>query len=103
MALLSKTPRKQAPLNIYLRVLTIRIHPKAPAFMRTAEVLQGRLFSKIEESFGCSVHDDIVSYCRCLNLNTDNMKYMRPTPVDGSDVEWSGQAAGHSTHRSFTP
>jgi hypothetical protein len=43
MALLSKTPRKQAPLNIYLRVLTIRIHPKAPAFMRVAGVLQGRL------------------------------------------------------------
>jgi hypothetical protein len=42
MALLSKTPRKQAPLNIYLRVLTIGNHPKASAFMRVAGVLQGR-------------------------------------------------------------
>jgi hypothetical protein len=38
-----KTPRKPAPLNICLRLLTIRIHPKSPAFMRVAEVLQGRL------------------------------------------------------------
>jgi hypothetical protein len=45
MALLSKTPRKQPPLNIYLRVLTIRIHPRSPAFMRVAGVLQGRLKS----------------------------------------------------------
>jgi hypothetical protein len=43
MALLSRTPRKQAPLNIYLRVLNIRIHPRSSAFMRVAEVLQGRL------------------------------------------------------------
>jgi hypothetical protein len=42
MALLSKAPRKQAPLNIYLRVLTIGNHPKASAFMRVAGVLQGR-------------------------------------------------------------
>jgi hypothetical protein len=42
MALLSKTPRKQAPLNIYLRVLTIRNHPNSPAFMRVEGVLQGR-------------------------------------------------------------
>jgi hypothetical protein len=48
MALLSKTPRKQAPLNIYLRVLTIRIHPKPQAFMRVSGVLQGRL---IKSSF----------------------------------------------------
>jgi hypothetical protein len=39
-----KTPRKQAPLNVYLRVLTIRIHPTSQAFMRVAGVLQGRRF-----------------------------------------------------------
>jgi hypothetical protein len=43
MALLSKTPRKQALLNIYMSVLTIRMHPRSRAFMRTAKVLQGRL------------------------------------------------------------
>ncbi len=43
MVLLSKTPRKQAPLNIYLRVLTIRIHPRSAAFMRVSGVSQGRL------------------------------------------------------------
>jgi hypothetical protein len=42
MALLSKTPRKQALLNIYLRVLTIRIHAKPQAFMRVSGVYQGR-------------------------------------------------------------
>jgi hypothetical protein len=41
MALLSKTPRKQLALNIYLRVLTIRIDNRSPAFMRVAGVLQG--------------------------------------------------------------
>jgi hypothetical protein len=48
MALLSKTPRKQALLNIYLRVLTIRIHPYSPAFMRVVGVLQGGLFTMAE-------------------------------------------------------
>ena len=43
MTLLSKTPRKQAPLNIDLGVLTIRNHPRSQVFMRGAEVLQGRL------------------------------------------------------------
>jgi hypothetical protein len=42
MALLSKTPRKQALLNIFLRVLTIWIHPKPQALMRVAGVLPGR-------------------------------------------------------------
>jgi hypothetical protein len=37
-----KTPRKQALLNIYLRVLTIRNHPRSPAIMRAAGVFQGR-------------------------------------------------------------
>jgi hypothetical protein len=50
MALLSKTPRKQVPLNIYLRVLTIRIHPTSQAFMRVGGVLQGGLSSlKIQQ------------------------------------------------------
>jgi hypothetical protein len=41
MALLSKTPRKQAPLNIYLRVLTIRIHPRSAAFSGLQEFCRG--------------------------------------------------------------
>jgi hypothetical protein len=32
-----KMPRKQVPLNIYLRVVTIRIHPKLIAFMRVTK------------------------------------------------------------------
>ena len=43
MVLPSKNPRKQPTLNIYLRALTIRIHPTSPAFTGVAEVLQGRL------------------------------------------------------------
>ena len=43
IALLSKTPRKQALLNIHLRALTIRIHPISPAVMRVSGVLLGQL------------------------------------------------------------
>jgi hypothetical protein len=36
---------RSAAIHIYLRVLTIRIHPTSPAFMRVAGVLQGRLLT----------------------------------------------------------
>jgi hypothetical protein len=42
-ALLSKTHRKQAPLNIYLRELAIQIHLTSQAFKRVAGILQERL------------------------------------------------------------
>jgi hypothetical protein len=58
MALLSKTPRKQAPLNIYLRVLTIRIHPRSPAFMGVSGVLQGRLDSVHQPNHQLPVKED---------------------------------------------
>ena len=38
-----KTPRNQTSLDSFLRVLTIRIHPAKPVFMRVAGVLPGRL------------------------------------------------------------
>ena len=45
MALISKTPKKQLPLNMSLGVLIIGIHPIWPAFMRGSGVLQNRLRS----------------------------------------------------------
>jgi hypothetical protein len=71
MTLLSKTPRKQAPLNIDLGVLTIRNHPRSQVFMRGAEVLQGRL-SIIVSLFtdGVAVHEGLsvnqISRMHCL-------------------------------------
>jgi hypothetical protein len=67
MALLSKTHREQSSLDIYLRELTIRIHPTSPAIMGAAGVLQDRQLEntdgtglqgqdhKVKSHFGYSV------------------------------------------------
>jgi hypothetical protein len=70
IALLSKTPRKQAPLNIYLRVLTIRIHPTSQAFMRVSGVLQGRLgTSSLSTAATCTSATFLVGGCLCGRLS----------------------------------
>lgn len=78
IAMLSITLRKQPPLNIYLRVLTIRNHPVSQKFMRIAGVLQGlqsNVFNPIDrlvDPSTCIFIDRCNSFhpsCQCVIFN----------------------------------
>jgi hypothetical protein len=72
MVLLSKTLRKQLPLNIHVRVLIVRIHTPSTAFMRVAGVLLGQ--HDVMNPHGlklqmASIYWLIFTHCRHSSIN----------------------------------